>query len=196
LIRQAAEIVRRGGLIAYPTDSCYALGCHLGDAPAQARLRRVRGVDDRHHLTLMCRDLSEIAAYAIIDNVQFRMLKLATPGSYTFILRATREVPRRLLHPKRKTIGVRVPGHAAAHCLLAELGEPMLSSTLILPGAAAPLSDAPAIRAVLEHQLELVMDCGSCGTEPTTVIDLTGDEPLVLRRGSGPLGIFGHAAAL
>ncbi len=195
-MRQAAEIVRRGGLIAYPTDSCYALGCHLGDARSQERLRRVRGVDHKHHLTLMCRDLSEIAAYAIVDNVQFRMLKLATPGSYTFILRATREVPRRLQHPKRKTIGVRVPAHAAAHALLAELGEPMLSSTLILPGAATPLSDAPSIRAALEHDLDLIVDCGSCGTEPTTVIDLTGDEPVVLRKGRGPLGIFGLAAAL
>ena len=195
-MRQAAEIVRRGGLIAYPTDSCYALGCHLGDARSQERLRRARGVDHKHHLTLMCRDLSEIAAYAIVDNVQFRMLKLATPGSYTFILRATREVPRRLQHPKRKTIGVRVPAHAAAHALLAELGEPMLSSTLILPGAATPLSDAPSIRAALEHDLDLIVDCGSCGTEPTTVIDLTGDEPVVLRKGRGPLGIFGLAAAL
>ena len=196
LIRRAAQIVRGGGLIAYPTDSCYALGCHLGDAPAQERLRRVRGVDPKHNLTLMCRDLSEIAVYAIVDNAQFRMLKLATPGSYTFILRATREVPRRLLHPKRKTIGVRVPAHAATHALLAELGEPMLSSTLILPGAAAPLQDAPAIRAALEQELDLIVDCGSCGVEPTTVIDLTGEEPLVLRRGRGPLGIFGHAAAL
>jgi tRNA threonylcarbamoyl adenosine modification protein (Sua5/YciO/YrdC/YwlC family) len=196
LIRQAAEIVRRGGLIAYPTDSCYALGCHLGDAHSQERLRRARGMDPKHHLTLMCRDLSEIAAYAIVDNVQFRLLKMATPGSYTFILRATREVPRRLQHPKRKTIGVRVPAHAAAQALLAELGEPMLSSTLILPGAAAPLQDAPAIRAALEHDLELIVDSGSCGVEPTTVIDLTGEQPLVLRRGRGPLGIFGHAAAL
>ena len=196
LIRRAAEILRGGGLIAYPTDSCYALGCHLGDAPAQERLRRVRGVDDKHHLTLMCRDLSEIAVYAIVGNVQFRMLKLATPGSYTFILRATREVPRRLQHPKRKTIGVRVPAHAAAQALLAELGEPMLSATLILPGTAAPLQDASAIRAALEHDLDLIVDSGSCGVEPTTVIDLTGDEPLVLRRGRGPLGIFGHAAAL
>jgi tRNA threonylcarbamoyl adenosine modification protein (Sua5/YciO/YrdC/YwlC family) len=196
LIRRAAQIVRGGGLIAYPTDSCYALGCHLGDAHAQERLRRVRGVDEKHHLTLMCRDLSEIAVYAIVDDVQFRMLKLATPGSYTFILRATREVPRRLQHPRRKTIGVRVPAHAAAQALLAELGEPMLSSTLILPGAEAPLQDAPAIRAALEHDLELILDSGSCGVEPTTVIDLTGEQPLVLRRGRGPLGIFGHAAAL
>jgi tRNA threonylcarbamoyl adenosine modification protein (Sua5/YciO/YrdC/YwlC family) len=196
LIRRAAEIVRGGGLIAYPTDSCYAIGCHLGDAPAQERLRRVRGVDDKHHLTLMCRDLSQIAAYATVDNVQFRMLKLATPGSYTFIMRATREVPRRLQHPKRKTIGVRVPAHAAAQALLAELGEPMLSSTLSLPGAAAPLSDAPAIRAALEHELDLIIDSGSCGVQPTTVIDLTGEEPLLLRRGRGPLGIFGTTAAL
>jgi len=196
LIRRAAQIVRGGGLIAYPTDSSYALGCHLGDAQAQERLRRVRGVDEKHHLTLMCRDLSEIAAYAIVDNVQFRMLKLATPGSYTFILRATREVPRRLQHPRRKTIGVRVPAHAAAQALLAELGEPMLSSTLILPGAAVPLQDAPAIRAALEHDLDLIVDSGSCGVEPTTVIDLTGEEPQVLRRGRGPLGILGHAAAL
>ena len=196
LIRRAAEIVRGGGLIAYPTDSCYALGCHLGDAAAQERLRRVRGVDPKHNLTLMCRDLSEIAAYAIVDNVQFRMLKLATPGSYTFILRATREVPRRLQHPKRKTIGVRVPAHASAQALLAELGEPMLSATLILPGAAQPLADAPTIRAALEHALDLIVDCGSCGVEPTTVIDLTGDAPQVLRRGKGSLDIFGRAAAL
>jgi len=196
LIRRAAEIVRGGGLIAYPTDSCYALGCHLGDAQAQQRLRRARGMDDKHHLTLMCRHVSEIATYAILHNVQFRMLRLATPGSYTFILRATREVPRRLQHPRRKTIGVRVPAHAAAQALLAELGEPMLSSTLILPGAQAPLSDAAEIRAALEHALDLVLDCGSCGTEPTTVIDLTGEAPLVLRQGRGTLGIFGHAAAL
>jgi tRNA threonylcarbamoyl adenosine modification protein (Sua5/YciO/YrdC/YwlC family) len=196
LIRQAAEIVRRGGLIAYPTDSCYALGCHLGDAQSQERLRRVRGMDSKHHLTLMCRDLSEIAAYAIVDNVQFRLLKMATPGSYTFILRATREVPRRLQHPKRKTIGVRVPAHAAAHALLAELGEPMLSATLVLPGSAAPLSDAPEIRAALERELDLIVDCGACGTEPTTVIDLTGEEPVVVRKGRGSLEVFGLAATL
>jgi tRNA threonylcarbamoyl adenosine modification protein (Sua5/YciO/YrdC/YwlC family) len=186
LVRQAAEIVRRGGLIAYPTDSSYALGCHLGDAAAQQRLRRVRGMDDKHHLTLMCRDLSEIATYAIVDNVQYRLLKSATPGSYTFILRATREVPRRLLHPRRKTIGVRVPRHAAALALLGELGEPMLSATLILPGAAQPLADAPEIRAALEHQLDLIVDSGPCGIEPTTVIDLTGEAPVVLRAGRAP----------
>lgn len=196
LIRQAAEIVRRGGLIAYPTDSCYALGCHLGDARAQQRLRRARGMDEKHHLTLMCRDLSEIAAYAIVDNVQFRMLKAATPGSYTFILRATREVPRRLQHPRRKTIGVRVTSHVATQALLAELGEPMLSATLILPGAETPLPDAPQIRAALEHELDLIVDCGFCGIEPTTVIDLTGDAPVVLRQGRGPLAPFGRVAAL
>ncbi len=192
LIRQAAEIVRRGGLIAYPTDSCYALGCHLGDASAQARLRRVRGMDDRHHLTLMCRDLSEIAAYAVFDNAQFRVLKAATPGSYTFILRATREVPRRLMHPRRKSIGVRVPAHAAARALLAELGEPMLSATLLLPGDSVALSDAQQIRAALEHQLDLVIDSGPCGTEPSTVVDLTGEAPVVLRAGKGSLAVLGQ----
>jgi tRNA threonylcarbamoyl adenosine modification protein (Sua5/YciO/YrdC/YwlC family) len=183
LVRRAAEIVRRGGLIAYPTDSCYALGCQLGEAGAVARLRRVRGVDEKHHLTLMCRDLSEIAAYAIIGNAQYRILKAVTPGSFTFILRATREVPRRLMHPKRKTIGVRVPGHPVAHALLAELNEPMLSATLALPGDARPLSDAGEIRARLEHALDLVIDAGSCGVEPSTVVDLTTDQPLILRRG-------------
>ncbi len=192
LIRQAAEIVRRGGLIAYPTDSCYALGCHLGDASAQARLRRVRGMDDRHHLTLMCRDLSEIAVYAVFDNAQFRVLKAATPGSYTFILRATREVPRRLMHARRKSIGVRVPAHAAARALLAELGEPMLSATLLLPGDSVALSDAQQIRAALEHQLDLVIDSGPCGTEPSTVVDLTGEAPVVLRAGKGSLAVLGQ----
>jgi tRNA threonylcarbamoyl adenosine modification protein (Sua5/YciO/YrdC/YwlC family) len=190
LARRAAEIVRGGGLIAYPTDSCYALGCHLGDAKAVERLRRVRGMDERHHLTLMCRDLSEIAAYAIVDDARFRLLKRATPGSYTFILRATREVPRRLAHPKRKTIGVRVPAHPVAHSLLAELNEPMLSATLLLPGETVPPSDAREIRAALEHQIDLVLDAGSCGAEPSTVIDLTGDEPVVVRAGKGSLELF------
>lgn len=185
LVRQAAEIVRGGGLIGYPTDSCYALGCRLGDAGAAARLRRVRGVDDKHLLTLMCRDLSEIATYAIVDNSQYRLLRALTPGSHTFVLRATREVPRRLMHPRRKRIGVRVPRHAVAHALLAELGEPMLSATLSLPGDAAPLSDAGEIRERLQHALDLVIDAGPCGTEPSTVVDLTGEEPLILRRGMG-----------
>jgi tRNA threonylcarbamoyl adenosine modification protein (Sua5/YciO/YrdC/YwlC family) len=190
LVRRAAEIVRGGGLIAYPTDSCYALGCRLGDARAVERLRRVRHMDARHHLTLMCRDLSEIAAYAIVDDARFRLLKRATPGSYTFILRATREVPRRLAHPKRKTIGVRVPAHPVAHALLAELNEPMLSATLLLPGEAAPPADAQAIRSGLEHEVDLVIDAGSCGVEPTTVLDLTGDEAVVVRAGKGSLAPF------
>ncbi|HEX9185136.1 MAG TPA: L-threonylcarbamoyladenylate synthase [Burkholderiales bacterium] len=196
LIRRAAEIVRAGGLAAYPTDSSYALGCHLGDAPAQERLRRVRGMDEKHHLTLMCRDLSEIATYAIVDNAQFRLLRQATPGSYTFILRATKEVPRRLQHPKRRTIGVRVPAHAVTQALLAELGEPMLSATLILPGAEAPLADAGEIRAALERELDVVLDSGSCGTEPSTVIDLTGEAPVVLRKGKGSLESLGLATPL
>jgi tRNA threonylcarbamoyl adenosine modification protein (Sua5/YciO/YrdC/YwlC family) len=190
LVRRAAEIVRAGGLIAYPTDSCYALGCHLGDAKAVTRLRRVRHMDERHHLTLMCRDLSEIAAYAIVDDARFRLMKRATPGSYAFILRATREVPRRLAHPKRKTIGVRVPAHPVAQALLAELNEPMLSATLLLPDDAQPPSDPEVIRERLEHQVDLVIDAGSCGTEPSTVIDLTGEEPVVVRAGKGSLALF------
>jgi tRNA threonylcarbamoyl adenosine modification protein (Sua5/YciO/YrdC/YwlC family) len=190
LIRQAAEILRRGGLIAYPTDSCYALGCQLGDAQALERLRGMRGIDKSHHLTLMCRDLSEIARYAIVDDARFMLLKRATPGSYTFILRARREVPRRLMHPRRRTIGVRVPGHPAAYALLAELNEPMLSTTLTLPGDAAPLSDPQEIRLRLERRLDLIIAAGNCGTEPSTVIDLTSDEPQVLRKGKGSLAPF------
>jgi tRNA threonylcarbamoyl adenosine modification protein (Sua5/YciO/YrdC/YwlC family) len=194
LVRSAAQIVRRGGLIAYPTDSCYALGCQLGDAAALARLRRVRGVDEKHHLTLMCRDLSEIAAYAIVDNVQYRILKAVTPGSFTFILRATREVPRRLMHPKRRTIGVRVPGHAVAHALLAELNEPMLSATLALPDDAQPLSDAGEIRARLGRALDLIIDAGPCGVEPSTVVDLTTDQAVILRRGKNADRLIKFAA--
>jgi tRNA threonylcarbamoyl adenosine modification protein (Sua5/YciO/YrdC/YwlC family) len=188
LVRQAADIVRRGGLIAYPTDSCYALGCDRGDARAAERLRRIRGIDERHHLTLMCRDLSEMARYATVDDAQFRLLRSVTPGSYTFILRARREIPRRLT--KKKTIGLRVPGHAVAHALLAELDQPMLSATLVLPGEQMPLSEAGEIRARLEHQLDLVIDAGSCGVEPSTVIDLTADTPRVLREGKGSLAPF------
>ncbi|MGE0875622.1 MAG: L-threonylcarbamoyladenylate synthase [Burkholderiales bacterium] len=196
LMQRAAEIVRDGGLIAYPTDSSYALGCHLGDAGAVQRLRRVRDVDERHHLTLMCRDLSEIGTYAIVDNSQYRLLKAATPGSYTFILRATREVPKRLMHPRRKTIGVRVPMHPVALALLSALGEPMLSATLTLPGASAPLASAEEIRAALEHELDLILDSGPCGDEATTVVDLSTDEPVVLRRGKGPLDRIGVLEAL
>jgi tRNA threonylcarbamoyl adenosine modification protein (Sua5/YciO/YrdC/YwlC family) len=186
LVRRAADIVRAGGLIAYPTDSCYALGCALGEAKALERLRRVRGIDERHYLTLMCRDLAEIANYAIVDDTAYRFLK--TPGSYTFILRARREVPRRVT--RKKTIGVRVPGHPVAHALLAELDAPMLSATLLLPQDAAPLSDAQEIRGRLEHEVDLVIDAGSCGTEPSTVIDLTTDPPRVLREGKGSLAPF------
>jgi tRNA threonylcarbamoyl adenosine modification protein (Sua5/YciO/YrdC/YwlC family) len=188
LVRQAADIVRHGGLIAYPTDSCYALGCDRGSARGVERLRRLRGIDERHHLTLMCRDLSEMARYAIMDDAQFKLLKSVTPGSYTFILRARREVPRRLT--RKKTIGVRIPGHPVAHALLAELDQPMLSATLLLPGTATPLSDPRDIREKLEHELDLVIDGGSCGVEPSTVIDLTGQTARVLREGRGSLAPF------
>ena len=190
LVRRAADIVRGEGLIAYPTDSCYAIGCLATATKAVERLRRVRGIDERHHLTLMCRDLSEIARYAMVDDARFRLIKSAAPGSYTFILRARREVPRRVVHPKKKTIGVRIPGHAVAHALLAELGEPMLSATLSLPGDDAPLSDAHDIRERLERRIDLVIDAGSCGTQASTVIDLTTDSPVVLRAGKGALTPF------
>jgi tRNA threonylcarbamoyl adenosine modification protein (Sua5/YciO/YrdC/YwlC family) len=191
LIAQAAAIIRDGGVIAYPTDSCYAIGCQIGDKEAMQRLRTIRKVDDKHHLTLMCRDLSEIATYAQVDNVQYRLLKKLTPGSYTFILQASREVPRRLLHPRRKTIGMRVPEHAVAHALLAALDEPLLSATLILPGDALPLNDAQEIRVRLEHALDLVLDSGSCGVDPTTMVDLTGAIPQLLRQGKGSAEPFG-----
>lgn len=191
LIAQAAAIIRAGGVIAYPTDSCYAIGCQIGDKEAMQRLRNIRKIDDKHHLTLMCRDLSEIANYAQVDNVQYRLLKKLTPGSYTFILRASREVPRRLLHPRRKTIGMRVPEHAVAQALLAALGEPLLSATLSLPRDALPLNDAQEIRARLEHALDLVLDAGPCGIDPTTMVDLTGTAPELLRQGKGSLEPFG-----
>jgi|SRR4051812_2510883 tRNA threonylcarbamoyl adenosine modification protein (Sua5/YciO/YrdC/YwlC family) len=190
LVRRAADIVREDGLVAYPTDSCYALGCLATATKAVERLRRVRRMDERHHLTLMCRDLSEIAKYAVVDDVRFRLIKRVAPGSYTFILRARREVPRRVVHPKRKSIGIRIPGHPVAHALLAELGEPMLSATLLMPGDEQPLSDAHEIRERLEHHIDLVIDAGSCGVEPSTVIDLTADAPTVLRAGKGSLAPF------
>ena len=185
LISRAAEIVRAGGVIAYPTDSCYALGCRVGDKDAMVRMRRIRGMDEQRHLTLMCRDLSQIGAYANVDNVRFRLLKKLTPGSYTFILAASREVPRRLMHPRRRTIGVRVPDHRVAQALLAELGEPLLSATLILPGDEHPLTDPEEIRSRLERQIELVLDAGACGIEPSTVVDLTGPAPEIVRIGKG-----------
>jgi len=190
LIRQAAEIVRRGGVIVYPTDSCYALGCHIGDKAAMERIRAIRNVGEKHHLTLVCRNLAEIGQYAKIDNSQFRLLKAATPGSYTFILKATREVPKRLLHPSRRTIGLRVPDHNVAQALLAELDEPLLSSTLHLPEDDAPLNDADEIRTRLERRVDAVIDAGSCGIVPTTVVDLTGDAPRVTRLGKGSSAPF------
>jgi tRNA threonylcarbamoyl adenosine modification protein (Sua5/YciO/YrdC/YwlC family) len=191
LIKQAAQIVHAGGLVALPTDSCYALVCHLDDKEAVTRLRRIRGVDDKHHLTLLCRDLSEIAQYARVDNSQYRMLKAATPGPYTVILEASKEVPRRVSHPARKTIGLRVPENAIAQALLAELAQPLLGATLILPDDEHPLTDPDAIRDRLEKQIELVIDGGACSLEPTTVIDLTGGEPALLRHGRGDPQMFG-----
>jgi tRNA threonylcarbamoyl adenosine modification protein (Sua5/YciO/YrdC/YwlC family) len=191
LIKQAAAIVRAGGVLAYPTDSCYALGGHLGDKAVMARIRAIRQVDDHHLMTLMCRNLAEISHYAKVDNRQYRLLKASTPGSYTFILQATREVPRRLQHPKRSTIGLRIPDHPVVQALLAELDEPLLSSTLILPGDELPLSDAEEIRDRLEHHVELVLDGGACSLDMSTVIDLTGDEPVLVRQGKGSLAPFG-----
>lgn len=187
LIHQAVRIVADGGVIVYPTDSCYALGCHLGDKAAAERIRRIRGVDGGHNFTLVCRDLSEIATYARIDKADYRLLKSLTPGPYTFILRATHEVPRRLQHPRRRTIGIRVPDHPIAQALLAALDQPLMSSTLILPGADLPLTDAGDIRDRLEHQVDLVIDGGSCGMEPTTVLRLEADGVAVERRGRGPV---------
>ena len=191
LIRRAAEIVRSGGLIAYPTDSCYALGCHIGDAAALERLRHIRGADRHHHFTLVCRDLSEIGRYARIETWQFRLLKAATPGPFTFLLPATRETPRRLQHPKRRTIGIRVPDHPVPNMLLAELGEPLMSSTLLLPGDELPLTDGDQIRARLERQLDAILDGGHCGIEPTTVIDLAVSPPVLVRAGKGKLAGVG-----
>lgn len=192
LISQAVAILRAGGVIVYPTDSCYALGCHLGDKAALERMRWIRDIDERHHLTLMCRDLGDIGQYARLDNAAYRLVKAHTPGSYTFILQASRDLPRRMLHSNRKTIGVRIPDHAVALALLAELGEPMLSTTLTLPGDDTPMDDAAQIRTRLEHAVELVIDAGSCGTEPTSVIDLTGATAEVVRSGKGPVAAFMH----
>ena len=191
LIKRAVEIVRKGGLIAYPTDSCYALGCHIGDKNAMERIRHIRGVDERHHFTLVCRDLSDIGTFAKVNNAQYRLLKAHTPGTFTFILDATRELPRRLAHPKRATVGVRVPEHPVTHALLTELNEPLLSSTLMLPGDEYPLNDAEAIRTRLEHQVDLILDGGACGIEPTTVIDLSGPEPILVRKGRGDIASMG-----
>lgn len=191
LMREAARILKGGGVIAYPTDSCYALGCAIGHKDGMDRIRALREVDDKHHFTLMCRDLSEIATYARVDNAQYRILKAATPGSYTFILEATREVPRRLQHPKRSTIGIRVPDHAVVNALLAEVGEPILSMSLILPGEETPLLDPEDIIDALGSRLDLVVDAGHCGGEPSTVVDLSSGVPELVRRGCGDLSRVG-----
>jgi len=192
LIKQAAQIISAGGIVALPTDSCYALVCQLDNKDAVERVRRIRGVDDKHHLTLLCRDLSEIAQYAKVDNRQYRLLKAATPGPYTFILEATKEVPRRLSHPSRKTIGLRVPENQIAHALLAELGQPLLGTTLILRDQEDALTSADEIRDRLEKQIELIIDSGACSLEPTTVIDLSDDnEAVLVRQGRGDAALFG-----
>jgi tRNA threonylcarbamoyl adenosine modification protein (Sua5/YciO/YrdC/YwlC family) len=195
LLRQAVQLLGKGGVLAVPTDSSYALVCHLDDKPAADRLRRLRQVDDKHHLTLLCSDLSQLASYARVDNRQYRLLKLGTPGAYTFILEASKEVPRRISHPSRKTIGLRVPGHRVLQALLAAHGEALLATTLIAPGETEPLNDAHDIRERFEHDLAAVIDAGACAVSPTTVVDLTpmgtGGEPLVLREGQGPLAALG-----
>ena len=187
LIRQAVEIVREGGVIAYPTDSCYALGCHVGDKEALERIRRIRQADKNHHFTLVCRDLAEIARFAQVDTWQFRLLKAHTPGPFTFLLAATRETPKRLQHPKRRTIGIRVPDHPVPHLLLAELGEPMMSSTLLLPGEETPLTDGEQILERLGGVVDAILDGGHCGIEPTTVVDLAVSPPMILRQGKGQI---------
>jgi tRNA threonylcarbamoyl adenosine modification protein (Sua5/YciO/YrdC/YwlC family) len=190
LARRAAEIMRAGGVIVYPTDSCYALGCRIGDKDAMERIRRIREARRDHHFTLVCRDLSEIARYARVDNSQYRLLRKFTPGPYTFLLRATRETPKRLQNPRRRTIGIRVPDHAVPRLLLAELGEPIMSSTLLLPGDEQPMTSGAEIRERLEHVVDAVLDAGSCGFEPTTVVDLAGAAPVVIRAGRGDVRPF------
>ncbi|MGH8226596.1 MAG: L-threonylcarbamoyladenylate synthase [Steroidobacteraceae bacterium] len=191
LIRRAVEIIRQGGVIAYPTDSCYALGCQIADKGALERIRRIRQADRHHHFTLVCRNVGESARFARIDTSQFRLLKACMPGPFTFLLPATRETPRRLQHERRRTIGVRVPDHPVPRMLLAELGEPLMSSTLILPGDSLPLTDALEIRARLESQIDAILDGGNCGIEPTTVVDLAVAPPVVVRKGKGELGLLG-----
>jgi tRNA threonylcarbamoyl adenosine modification protein (Sua5/YciO/YrdC/YwlC family) len=185
LIQRAVEIIREGGVVVYPTDSGYALGCHIGDKEAMERIRAIRKLDDKHHFTLVCRDLSELSTYAKVSNVAYRLIKRLTPGPYTFLLMATREVPRRLQHAKRKTIGLRVPDNVITQSLLEGLGEPIMSTTLIMPGDELPLTDPYDIRDLLEHSVDLVIDGGYCGIEPTTVVDLVADPPEVVRQGKG-----------
>jgi tRNA threonylcarbamoyl adenosine modification protein (Sua5/YciO/YrdC/YwlC family) len=189
-ITQIADIVRAGGVIAYPTDSCYALGCQLGNSEGFARIRAIRQLDDKHHLTLVCQDFAQLGQFAYVDNSVFRAIKAATPGSYTFILPATKEVPRRLQHPGKKTVGVRIPRHVATQALLAELGEPLVSSTLLLPGQDEPTTSGWEISEQLGNAVDAVIDSGDCGTEPTTVIDFSGPEPEIVRRGAGDTSNF------
>ncbi|RYF33668.1 MAG: threonylcarbamoyl-AMP synthase [Comamonadaceae bacterium] len=195
LLKQAVALLAKGEIVAVPTDSSYALACHLDDRDAVDQLRRIRQVDDKHHLTLLCRDLSELANYARVDNKQYRLLKAATPGPYTFLLEATKEVPRRVSHPQRKTIGLRVPDHKVLNELLMLHGEPLLATTLIAPGETEPMNDAQEIRERFEKQIGAVIDAGACASEPTTVVDLTpmgtGDDPVVVREGRGALGLLG-----
>jgi tRNA threonylcarbamoyl adenosine modification protein (Sua5/YciO/YrdC/YwlC family) len=194
LIRRAAELVRSGGVIAYPTDSCYALGWHIGDKGALERVRRIRQADRHHHFTLVCANLAEVGRFARLDTWQFRILRACLPGPYTFLLRATRETPRRLQHARRRTIGVRIPDHPVPRLLLAELGEPLMSSTLILPSDPQPLTEGREIQARLEHEIDAVLDGGDCGIEPTTVVDLSVRPPVIVRKGKGDLGpITGRA---
>jgi tRNA threonylcarbamoyl adenosine modification protein (Sua5/YciO/YrdC/YwlC family) len=190
LVRQAIAAVRDGSVVVYPTDSCYALGCLIGDKAAMERIRRIRQADRNHNFTLVCRDLSEIARYARVDNSQYRTLKAFTPGPYTFLLEATREVPKRLQNPRRRTIGIRVPDNAIVRELLAELGEPIMSSTLLLPGDEMPMTDAQEIKSRLDHEVDLVIDGGASGVEPTSVVDLSGEAPLIVRRGKGDVSAF------
>ena len=189
-IVQIADIVRAGGVIAYPTDSCYALGCQLGNSDGFARIRSIRQLDERHHLTLVCQDFAQLGQFAFVANPVFRAIKAATPGSYTFILPATKEVPRILQHPRKKTVGVRIPRHGVAQELLAELGEPLVSSTLLLPGQDEPMTQGWEIAEELEGAVDAVIDSGDCGTEPTTVIDFSQDEPEIVRRGAGDTADF------
>jgi tRNA threonylcarbamoyl adenosine modification protein (Sua5/YciO/YrdC/YwlC family) len=189
-IIQVADIVRAGGVIAYPTDSCYALGCQLGNGDGIRRIRSIRQLDDRHHLTLVCQDFAQLGQFVQVDNPVFKAVKAATPGSYTFILPATKEVPRRLQHRGKKTVGVRIPRHVVAQALLAELGEPLVSSTLLLPGEDEPMTQGWQIADQLGHAVDAVIDCGDCGTEPTTVIDYSQDKPEILRHGAGATSAF------
>jgi len=184
-VQQIVGLVRDGGLIAYPTDSCYALGCQMGNAAGLSRIREIRRLDDRHHFTLVCSDFAQLGQFVQVDNSIFRLVRAVTPGSYTFILPATREVPRRLMHPRKRTVGVRIPKHTVTQAILAELGEPLVSSTLLLPGEDDPLTAGWEIKERLDHAVDAVVDAGECGTVPTTVIDLSQDEPVIVRRGAG-----------